>query len=105
MLAGAFAGLMMWFVFVNLQEAWHHPGPGYVSYEEPERTERVSEGQYRRHKLAAGIMFLVLGISVGWSLQKSQEMQAGRRERERSFAARRTPNDPPESLRSVLRLI
>ena len=30
MLAGAFAGLIMWFGFVNLQEAWHHTGPGYV---------------------------------------------------------------------------
>ena len=67
MLWGAVLGFVILGAFGQIEKAWHHRGAGYVTYEQPDRTEAVSESEYKRHKYVMGAMMLALGL-LTWIL-------------------------------------
>jgi len=67
MIWGALLGWMIYAGAATILEAGRHQGPGYVTYEEPDRTVKVSEGEYHRHNYVMGGMLLALGLWF-WSI-------------------------------------
>lgn len=67
MVWGAVLCLVILAGWTEIRDAARHRGPGYVSYEQPDRTEKVSEDQYKRHHYGMGSMFIFLGLTC-WVL-------------------------------------
>jgi|SRR3972149_301109 len=65
MIWGAVLGFIIFSAVGTIQDTWHHKGYGRIWYENPDRVEMVSEGEYKRHKYTMGIFMLGLGV-VGW---------------------------------------
>jgi len=70
MIWGAVLGFLIFSGIGQIQNAWWHKGPGPVTYEEPYRTEVVSEAQYKRHEYTMGGMMLVIGLSLWIAVAK-----------------------------------
>jgi len=64
MIWGAVLGFIIFGALGKIRDAWHHQGAGLVTYEQPDRTVRVAEDQYKRHEYAMGGLLLVLGLSL-----------------------------------------
>ena len=62
MIWGAVLGFFIFSGLGTIRDTWHHRGAGYVTYEQPERTEKVSESQYKRHQYVMGGLLLALGF-------------------------------------------
>lgn len=67
MIVGAVSGYLIFSGVGQIQDAWHHKGAGYVTYEQPERTVAVPENEYKRHKYTMGMFMLGIGL-VSWVL-------------------------------------
>ena len=47
----------------GIQDTWNHEGPGYVFYDEPERTkELIPENEYKRNKYVSNSFMVLLGL-------------------------------------------
>jgi len=64
MLWGAVLGFFIFGAVGTIQDTWRHKGPGSVFYEEPDRLERLSENEYKRHKYTMGAGMLILGLGI-----------------------------------------
>ena len=62
MVWGAMLGFVIFGALDTIGVALNHEGPGYVTYEEPDRTELVSESKFKRNRFAMGGMMLALGV-------------------------------------------
>jgi hypothetical protein len=62
MIWGAVLGFIIFNALGTIQDTWNHRGAAYVSYEQPDRTVKVAERQYKRNNYAAGVMMLSLGL-------------------------------------------
>ncbi len=71
MIWGAVLGFVIFTSLGTIRDTWRHRGAGYVTYDEPERTERVAEGQYKRHNYVMGGFMLALGLSLWVVVAKS----------------------------------
>lgn len=67
MVWGAVLGWMIFGALGLIRDTWRHHGAGYVTYDEPDRTERVPEAEYKRHQYVEGGLLLALGL-MGWGI-------------------------------------
>lgn len=70
MIWGAVLGFLIFGALGKMRDAWHHQGPGPVTYEEPDRTVRVAENQYKRHEYVMGGLMLAVGLYLWIVLAK-----------------------------------
>ena len=71
MIWGAVLGFLIFSGLGMIRDAWNHRGAGAVTYEQPDRTVRVSEIEYKRHEYTMGGLMLALGLSLWVVLAKN----------------------------------
>jgi len=64
MVWGAVLGFVIFSALGTIRDAWYHRGAGYVTYEQPDRTVKVAESQYKRHEYVMGGFMLALKLSL-----------------------------------------
>jgi len=70
MIWGAILGFVIFGAVGKIQDTWRHSGEGYINYEEPDRTVKTAESEYKRHEyIGAGIM-LALGLFLWMTVAK-----------------------------------
>jgi hypothetical protein len=86
MIWGAILGFVIFGALGQIQDAWHHTGAGYINYEEPDRTEKTTEFDYKRHKYATAAMMLSVGLFLWIVVAKGSRANSHRDRPHRSGA-------------------
>jgi hypothetical protein len=82
MIWGAVLGFVIFGAVGQIQDAWHHTGAGYINYEEPDRTVKTTDFEYKRHEYATAAMMLSVGLFLWIVIAKGSRAnsQGGRSE-------------------------
>jgi hypothetical protein len=66
MIWGAVSGLLIFWGYVGILDAWRHRGPGVLWRGDFEWQEKVSEQEYKRatYVRSVGVLFLGLGLWI-----------------------------------------